>query len=468
MNSAINTHDFEAAKQAIEQFSKQTPTDLSLTYVNEKKGVGEWLGDALFGGGLKSEHTVTGKELNNLTVQIQAHFKVINSTEIKLIQEFRQVYCALQALDKDYIQWIVDAILAVKETSTKIDKHQNQIDEIQNDQKESLDTLFSLLQELMGFKQDLEDKILPGLYHNVSYIQAANQKNTTAISINSQLLNDSNRDIQQLSDSLGEQIGHIEDLISFVGNMKAITHLREIDQMWDSLSSAHASLNDIYEKMKSTKAVADKQQQDIQQALDFIDTMSQYKHLKDIDAIWGNVEEHGEKLNALVKQHQETDNAVAQNHYAIVELNGYKQELSSIVHLKDIDTTWKNVDDHGKKLTTLKEEAQKTDEAVSQNKKAIAELNRGLSDIAHLKDVDSLWLSNETHSDEIKELQDLGEDARKLIRQNKDLADQSLADEKSRIDTVVQNLNKKIQYAYWIAGGSMALALIELFVILLG
>ena len=82
--------------------------------------------------------------------------------------------------------------------------------------------------------------------------------------------------------------------------------------------------------------------------------------------------------------------------------------------------------------------------------------------------MDNLWDSNETHSEEIKALQEQGEDARKLIQQNKDLADQSLADEKSRIDTVVQSLNKKIQYAYWVAGGSMALALIELFVILLG
>lgn len=173
-------------------------------------------------------------------------------------------------------------------------------------------------------------------------------------------------------------------------------------------------------------------------------------------------------MNTLVELYQKTDNAVAQNHQAIAELNSYKQEISSIVHLKDIDNTWKNVDDHGNKLTTLKEQTQKTDEAVSQNKKAIVELNQGLSAIAHLNDVDNLWESNETHSEEIKALQEQGEDARKLIQQNKDLADQSLADEKSRIDTMMQSLNKKIQYAYWVAGGSMALALIELFVILLG
>ena len=40
--------------------------------------------------------------------------------------------------------------------------------------------------------------------------------------------------------------------------------------------------------------------------------------------------------------------------------------------------------------------------------------------------------------------------------------------EKEKTDALLQQLNKKIQYAYWIAGGSMALALVELLVILLG
>lgn len=142
--------------------------------------------------------------------------------------------------------------------------------------------------------------------------------------------------------------------------------------------------------------------------------------------------------------------------------------VSQYEHLKDIDTIWSDVDKHGEKLNALAVQTQKTDEAVAQNQKDIEELNQGLSAIAHLNDVDTLWASNETRSAEIKELQEQSEDARNLIQQNKDLADQSLADEKSRTETALQSLNKKIQYAYWIAGGSMALALIELFVILLG
>ena len=218
----------------------------------------------------------------------------------------------------------------------------------------------------------------------------------------------------QISTSLSKQIERINALCIFVDGLESITHLRDIDGMWDSLSNAHKSLEKLFAELKSAKAVAVKHQQDIEKALSFIETVSQYEHLKDIDTIWSDVDKHGENLNALAVQ------------------------------------------------------TQKTDKAVAQNQKDIAELNQGLSDIAHLKDVDNLWESNETHSAEIKELQEQGEDARNLIQQNKDLAEQSLADEKSRTETALQSLNKKIQYAYWIAGGSMALALIELFVILLG
>ena len=49
------------------------------------------------------------------------------------------------------------------------------------------DTFGELVDPFNGV-QDLEDKILPGLYHNVSHIQATNQENTTAISINNEFL----------------------------------------------------------------------------------------------------------------------------------------------------------------------------------------------------------------------------------------------------------------------------------------
>lgn len=438
MSEVIQRHDFEEAKLAIKSFSEQTHTDLSLSYVQESKDVGEWLKDFLLGGGIKTEHVVTGKELNKLVERIQELFKKSNSTEIKLIQEFGQVYCALQALDKDYITWIIETIEAVQETSARIDEDNIKINALQQSHVDTLEKIADKLKTLMAFKKDVEDRELPNLCSRVSDVLATSEKNKQAIDGINQSLTDSNGDIKRLSNSLNEQIEHIQDL-------KA----KEIDPLRDSLYSAHDSLAELRSKLETVKGITD-------------------KHQQGIDSIRGDVEGHSEKLNILTQQNKKTAEDVAQNHQAIVELNDYKQELSSIVHLKEIDTIWGNVENHSKKLEGLIESGQKTNDAVAQNQKDIAELNQGLSAIAHLNDVDNLWESNETHSEEIKALQEQGEDARKLIQQNKDLADQSLAEEKSRIDTMMQSLNKKIQYAYWVAGGSMALALIELFVILLG
>ena len=82
--------------------------------------------------------------------------------------------------------------------------------------------------------------------------------------------------------------------------------------------------------------------------------------------------------------------------------------------------------------------------------------------------MDNLWDTSEKQTKQIEELQHQGEETKDLIQQNREFADQSLAAEKEKTDVALQKLNKKIQYAYWIAGGSMVLALVELLVILLG
>ena len=64
----IQTHDFEEAKLAIKKFSEETNTELGFQYVDDKKGLGEWLADAIFGGGIGLNHKVTGEELNDVYI----------------------------------------------------------------------------------------------------------------------------------------------------------------------------------------------------------------------------------------------------------------------------------------------------------------------------------------------------------------------------------------------------------------
>lgn len=152
----IQYHDFEAAKKEIKKFSEQTATDLDLRRVDDSKGVGEFLGDLFLGRGIGLEHNVTGDELNELTSQIQTHLHSINNTQIKLVKEFGQVYSALDALDKDYIQAILVSIKATEETSEGIQRTQEQIKKIVENQRKTLEELQKFKQKLDGYAH-LED-----------------------------------------------------------------------------------------------------------------------------------------------------------------------------------------------------------------------------------------------------------------------------------------------------------------------
>lgn len=147
----IQCHDFENAKKEIKEFSERTKTDLDLKKIDDSKSVGEFLFDCFLGRGIGLDHQVTGEELNELTSQIQTHLHSINDTQIKLIKEFGQVYSALEALDKDYIQSILISIRATEETSEGIQKTQEQIKKIVENQRRTLEELRKFKQRLDGY-----------------------------------------------------------------------------------------------------------------------------------------------------------------------------------------------------------------------------------------------------------------------------------------------------------------------------
>lgn len=148
---AIKYHDFEKAKKEIKKFSEQTTTDIELKKVNDSKGASAFVGDFLLGRGLGLKHKVTGEEFNEMTTQVQSCLHSINNTQIKLIKEFGQVYVALEALDKDYIQAIVVSIKATEKASQSIQETQGQINKIVENQRKTLEELKNFKQKLDGY-----------------------------------------------------------------------------------------------------------------------------------------------------------------------------------------------------------------------------------------------------------------------------------------------------------------------------
>lgn len=128
----ISKHDFDEAKEHSKEFAEQSQDELYFDKVRTH--------DDFFGFEF-AEHGVTGNEFNTLVEQIQNYISKFYDNQQTFIEEFGQVYKALEALDKDYIQAILSSVAAIEHTNKKILKEQARIDKTIEKQKLTLEAL---------------------------------------------------------------------------------------------------------------------------------------------------------------------------------------------------------------------------------------------------------------------------------------------------------------------------------------
>ena len=133
----ISKHDFDEAKEHLKEFAEQSQDELYFDTVRTHED---------FFGFEFAEHGVTGKEFNTLVEQTQNYISKFYDNQHKLIEEFGQVYKALEALDKGHIQAILSNIAAIDHTNKKLTKEQARIDK-------TIEKQASTLQVLKQFKE---------------------------------------------------------------------------------------------------------------------------------------------------------------------------------------------------------------------------------------------------------------------------------------------------------------------------
>ena len=139
----ISPYDFNEAKEHLKEFAEQSRDDLYFDKVRTH--------EEFFGFGLDFfEHGVTGKEFNTLVEQVQNYISRFYEDQLKLTEEFGQVYKALEGLDKGYIQAIVTTVAANEHTNKKIQKEQARIDK-------TIEKQASTLQVLKQFKEKFNE-----------------------------------------------------------------------------------------------------------------------------------------------------------------------------------------------------------------------------------------------------------------------------------------------------------------------
>ena len=457
----IKKHNFELAKNRLKEFSEKKEAEIAIQKV-ETAGGFLWLGD----------HKVTGDEFNDRMEVIQKHLIEIYTMNNKIIKEFGEVYNGLDAWDKDIMTSIIASVKAIEKTSNdvrtqqgvlqkhadelqkqhnKLDAHQGEIDKIVDNIKKTVNVLSLFKKEIDGLKHLTDiDKIWSDcqtIQQNCQTIRQEMRVVSDSFSMSIKAANESNqkniKKLEELRNALTTSESKIEDLYAqscalkeriepvaaFTLELKKITHLQDIDEMWDTLSSADSAICNLSNEFNSMQETLSKSQEDIKGLLDFMAGVSALEHLMEVDDIWKKTEEHRDSIEKLGQTDKiQTD-----------KLDKLSQAVSSL--LQRIILTERDI-------SSLKEYKEK------------------LEDISHLENVDDIWKSVEDHTAELEKSKKREEELALVIQKNRDETDKKIADAAQTAEAAVESLTKRIKYVYLIAGGSAGLAIIELILLL--
>ena len=168
---SISKHDFDEAKEHLKEFAEQSQDELYFDTVRTHED---------FFGFEFAEHGVTGKEFNTLVEQTQNYISKFYDNQQTLIEEFGQVYKALEALDKDYIQAILSSVAAIEHNNKKILKEQARIDKTIEKQKATLLALKQFKEKLTenNHKESIEEhkRILSSLDERIDKLEQFSAK----------------------------------------------------------------------------------------------------------------------------------------------------------------------------------------------------------------------------------------------------------------------------------------------------
>ncbi|EOS32773.1 hypothetical protein C807_00336 [Lachnospiraceae bacterium 28-4] len=397
---AIKRHSFDLAKNRLKEFSEKTEAELEIDKVRTDGG---FLG--------LGNHKVTGYELNGRLETIQEHFIAVNTTNNTVIKEFREVYNALDVLDKDYITSIVANVKAIEKTSNdvrvqqgilkqhneKLANQQSKLDVHQVEIEKNVANISKIVAALKVFKEKLEDykhltdidKIwndCKTIQNEIKVVSDSITKFSKKVTEDIAMAHNKNK---ALSDQLNRDIlkmqKHLEEIDSFVAVLNGYTHLQDIDNMWDDLDICKTNIERINGNIQAQQS--------------------------ELDNLAVTSEGHAESIAALFKNLADAEKYAVDSRNLITKLEAFKAEVSALNYLMEVDDIWKDVEEHTSKLV----ECEKRD----------AELAA-------------------------------------TIQKNKEEANENIAETVQTANAAIETLTKKVKYAYWIAGSSAGLAIIEL------
>ena len=304
----IKEHDFQAAKSKIQDYVKTAPKDVALPRVREDGGFLNW-----------GDHKVTGTEFNQCIGQVQTSLIALNSSTKAVISEFKEVYKAFEALDKDYIGGIVISVNAAAKASEEAKKASDDISKTIKALKAAVEKIKNFQEEVRGDILSLKAKVkLKG-----DVIKHLDDVDTIWDDVQAQ---------QEILIGFENQLNGIQSALSsidsFKTNLNKLNHLVDIDSLWDGLYKHYKDYEKFYNRFVAFSSDSDGK---------FQAQKDDYCRLS---------KEHKKASDAFKSYSQKVDSTIESVLSDLKELSNYTEKLQSLSHIEDVDKTWETLYTH--------------------------------------------------------------------------------------------------------------------------
>ena len=188
----IKKHDFEIAKKRIGDF-KLSNNGNSFARIDEKEFFGFF------------DHNVTGQEMNKHIDKVQNAFIGVNKYINDIVKEFKEIYNAFDALDKEYINGIIKSLEKAQKAINENNKTVKNLEEIVKyllDIEKRIDIFEQKIANLNNISTEQISRIA-NIKLQIERLENANIKNNENLeSFREEILNQKKSKIEIFFDSL--------------------------------------------------------------------------------------------------------------------------------------------------------------------------------------------------------------------------------------------------------------------------
>ena len=449
-----------------------------LGFIDEIYGLIDWL-DNEYTKGIETAIDAA-KESSNQALKASKKAQKASEDASKAQEDIKRTITALQLTVgklKEFKEITTKRIGELSNDFTKdLARLHQQLDGITREIDESAKQFKSDIAVLQDYKSQLE------AYEHLRDVDAIwgdvekHKKNLTELH---QQLDGIAKEISESTKLFKSDIAVLQD---YKSQLEAYEHLGSVDAIWGDVEQHKKNLTEFHQQLdgiaKEISETAKLFKSDIAALQDYKSQLEAYEHLGDVDAIWGDVEKHKKNLTEL---HQQLDGIAKEISESaklfksdIAVLQDYKSQLEAYEHLRDVDAIWGDVEKHKKNLTELHQQLDGITKEISESAKlfksdiaVLQDYKSQLEAYEHLGDVDAIWDNVEQYKKNLTELhQQLEHFTTEYISDRKDI--------QSSIEKIIEEneqsknaIKKKIKVAYAVAGFSATITIVQFVLILL-